>query len=272
MEEIEKLKLKRVHLGGTGTMFLARGKERDYIYKPAESKFSKKPEPFRGIVQECAYEIQKIVDPDSAVVCKYINSGKISGSVQELIVVSNDSKDYHDLQYGDRISELTSSEISQFMREFVTDYLLCNFDSHGRNFITDRNGIIRGIDKEQSFRYMNEEEALTPSIDFSPNTEIYGETEPIYNTIFRAYRDGKLDINFSDIEKCMDRVDRVPFSDYRQIFVPYCEACGEAFGEDPNKKLDNICARRITMRENIKGFFQQLTEEREANLRSGKGK
>ncbi len=272
MEDLEKLgKFETLHLGGTGTMYLVHGETKNYIYKPAESKFSHQKEPFRGIVQECAYELQEIVDPVSAVVCRYVDAGKICGSVQELIVVDKNAPDYRDMQYAGQIPELSSSEVDQFMREFVTDYLLYNYDSHGKNFITDQQGIIRGIDKEQSFRYMREKKAQTLDLYYSPNAA-YGEAEPIYNTIFRAYRDGKLDIDYSVISGCMDRVEAVSEDRYRAIFAPYCEACGKAFGQNPNEMLDQIVARRNTMREKVDTFFQGLTEEREVNLSSGKGK
>lgn len=262
--KIEDSKLKPVNMGGTGTMYTLESEGRTWIYKPAESKWGKNPEPFRGIVQECAYEVQRIVDSESAIVCKYIDAGNLQGAVQELIPTAK-GRDYQEMQYNENIP-FTQEEINQFVREFVTDYLLCNYDSHGRNFITDTNGVIRGVDKEQSFRYLNEPEAQKPSITFSPNTERYGEMEPIYNTIFRRYSEGKLDIDFGVISGYMERVEAVDRSAYSAIFAPYCEACGKAFGSDPNQMLGQIVGRRDNMRTNIESFFQNLTDVRDENL------
>ena len=167
--DIENSKLKKVNMGGTGTMYTLQGNDgKEYIYKPAVSKFSGNVEPFRGIVQECAYEVQRIVDPSSAVICKYVDAGSLQGSVQELVSTIDNGRDYHAMQYDESIP-FTQEEINQFMREFVTDYLLCNFDSHGRNFITDENGIIRGVDKEQSFRYLRDPASEKPDITYHPN-------------------------------------------------------------------------------------------------------
>ena len=57
--------------------------------------------------------------------------------------------------------------------------------------IVDENGVIRGVDKEQSFRYLRDPDSEKPSCDYSPNWS-YGTQEPIYNLIFRRYSEGKL--------------------------------------------------------------------------------
>ena len=259
--DLDSSKLKEVNMGGTGTMYTLESQGRTWIYKPAESKWGHNPEPFRGIVQECAYEVQKIVDPESAIICKYIDAGNLQGSIQEF-VPNVKGRNYHDMQYDESIP-FTQDEINQFMREFVTDYLLCNYDGHGRNFITDENGIIRGVDKEQSFRYLREAESSKPSITYSPNTDRYGETEPIYNTIFRRYSEGKLDIDFKVLSGYMDRVEAVDRDQYAAIFSPYCESCSKAFGTDASQMLDQIVSRRDQMRTNIESFFQNLTEVRQ---------
>lgn len=258
-------KLKRIYLGGTGEMYSLTTGNSKYLYKPAVRKYTNILEPFRGIVQECGYEVQKIVDPDSAVLCKYIDRDGLSGSVQERIEVSNNSRNYSAIQYCDE--DLTNDEVEQFLREFVTDYLLCNFDGHGANFITDKNGIIRGVDKEQSFRYLNDPLSKKPSIDYSPNTEFYGEQEPIYNMIFRRYAEGKLDIDFSIIDKYMKRVESVDDNTYREIFRSYCDACSKAFNSNGEEMLDKIVLRKQNMRENIVEFYNNLT-----NMRRVRGK
>lgn len=264
-------KMEPVSLGGTGDMYLIRGEDNDYIYKPAVKKYTSIKEPFRGVIQECAYDIQRIVDPSSAVWCKYLSSPEVCGAIQEKVPVLKNSPDYHIMQLQDDVSSLSQEEINQFMREFVTDYLLCNFDGHGRNFVTGKDGIIRGVDKEQSFRYLNDPEAEKPSIDYSPNTDRYHETEPIYNTLFRAYSEGRIDIDFSVIDKCMMRVELVDEETYRSIFSPYCDACSQSFGSDSVEMLDKIVARKTNMRSNITSFFQELTAVREENLQTGKG-
>lgn len=256
--------LKRVYLGGTGEMYSLHNREGDFLYKPALRKYSSIKEPFRGIVQECAYKVQDIVDPSSAIWCKYIVAGDSSGALQKRIPLMDNARNYYWMGKNETFNE---DEINQFMREFVTDYLLYNFDAHGNNFITDVNGVIRGVDKEQSFRYINESEAQVPSVSYNPN-ERYGESEPIYNKIFRLYRDGKIDIDFGVISYYMGRVEAYDNFEYRKIFEPYCEACNEAFGPSYNVKrtLDKIVERKVNMRSNIEKFFNELTDVRESTL------
>lgn len=253
--------LKRIFLGGTGEMHLLSTGQSEYLYKPAVRKYTNIFEPFRGIVQECGYEVQKIVDPDTAVVCKYVECDGLRGSVQERIKTLPDARDYSHVQFFDE--DFTTSEVNQFLREFVTDYLLCNFDSHGDNFIVDENGVIRGIDKEQSFRYLRDPESEKPSCDYSPNWS-YGTQEPIYNLIFRRYSEGGLNIDFNVLDKYMKRVEAVDNDTYREIFRPYCEACSIAFGSNSEEMLDKIVLRKTNMRSNIVEFYSNLTEMRKA--------
>ncbi len=78
---------------------------------------------------------------------------------------------------------LTADQVQQIQREHVTDWLLGNYDSHGGNFVTDTNGRLIGVDKEQSFRYITDK-ASENDIRIPSNSK-YGETEPLYNTVFR---------------------------------------------------------------------------------------
>ncbi len=263
-------KLKRIYLGGTGEMYLVVKREGEYLYKPAKQKWSSKLEPFRGAVQECAYRVQQIVDPTSAVECLYIRDEENVGSLQKRIKLLKAAPNFERYQLCDDMSLLTTDQINQFMREFVTDYLLCNYDSHGRNFITDEKGMIRGVDKEQSFRYLDEKESEKPSLNYSPNTERYGETEPIYNTIFRAYASGTIDIDFVVIDGYMKRVETYPNDQYCHIFQTYCHELSIATGRDEKKTLDKILMRKLSMRENVTTFFTDLTEMRDKSLNKSK--
>ena len=155
--KIKKEDLKRIYLGGTGEMY---DYKNTFLFKPALRKYSDEIEPFRGIVQECAYKVQKLIDDKSSVYCKYVESDYLIGTFQERIKVKKDERNYYHIQDYDEDS-LSKEEIDQFMREFITDYLLKNCDSHGKNFVTGEDGIIRGIDKEQSFKFINK-----PRVDF----------------------------------------------------------------------------------------------------------
>ncbi|MBC2724508.1 hypothetical protein [Desulfosporosinus sp.] len=79
---------------------------------------------------------------------------------------------------------LTTEQIQDIQREHVLDWVVGNFDSHAGNFILIERLQVLGVDKEQAFRYMNDQNSHKMSLEFHPN-EQYGEWEPIYNDIYK---------------------------------------------------------------------------------------
>ena len=248
--------LERVYLGGTGRMYRFILNNNSYLYKPAEQKNTHKKQLFRGYVQECASKIQNIIDKASYVPCIFINNDNLYGSVQ-LEIPNNgfkygrveDSLDY----------EFTDNEINQFLREMVTDYLLCNFDSHGSNFIVCNDGIIRGIDKEQSFRYIARTDLDFFDINCNPNDE-YGERELIYHYIFRRYINEKFNINFDILDTYIKNVESISNEDYILIFKDYIESRKEKIDKSYLENL--IISRKINLRKELNNFIIYLENER----------
>ena len=76
------------------------------------------------------------------------------------------------------------------IRDSVTDWLLCNFDTKGENFLEDDQGRLRGIDKEQSLSFLDHKDAQHMSYRFSPNPN-----KTLYNSVFELYAQGKLDLD-----------------------------------------------------------------------------
>lgn len=101
---------------------------------------------------------------------------------------------------------------------------MCNYDSHGGNFLrVNSTGKLVGVDKEQAFRYITNPSAKKMSYSFHPNST-YGETEPIYNTLYRKFANGDIDIDLNDVLPYIQRVEAVPDAAYREIFREYAEA------------------------------------------------
>ena len=248
--------LERVYLGGTGRMYRFNLGGVNYLYKPAEMKNTRIKQPFRGYVQECASTVQGIIDKKSKIDCIYVDTDELCGSIQVEI-------DKLDFRYGvvqdTNEYNFTEEEINQFLREFITDYLLCNFDAHGSNFILGKNGIIYGIDKEQSFRYLNLKEFDMFDLDCNPN-DVYGERELIYHYIFRRYIEGNLDIDFNIIEEYISNVERVSDEEYIDIFKDYIEARKHRIDESYLSRL--ILNRKKYLRNNIYNFINDLQEKR----------
>lgn len=247
------------HLGGTGEMHLCEdGTGAEWLFKPAQSK-SGTPEKFRAYVQEAGYKVQSIVDPDTAVKVGTGNIGGQFGAYQQKIDVDPNGFDFKAWQqYGTK--GLAADQVQQIQREHVTDWLLGNYDSHGGNFVTDTSGRLIGVDKEQSFRYIADKASEKMTYAYHPNSK-YGETEPLYNTVFRKYAKNELDLNPQDTLAYIKRVEAIPDKEYREIFRGYAESL-KGKGKDAEQLLDAIVERKQNIRETYRAFYTDLLTER----------
>ena len=250
---------RNINQGNTGEMhrYVAADGSR-YLVKPAYKKYSKEAEPFRAYIQRAAYEVQKIIDPNSAVVCNIkkikIDGQEVLGSIQEEIEGTN----FDDLN--GKNSDKYQEYASQFLREFVTDYLLGNYDTHSGNFIIDKNGILRGIDKEQSMKYITDENNEKIDLSYSPNGNL---AVSVYNRLFQMYENGKIDLDLKQVSQYLDKIDSIPDSEYRKIFEDYVHARTNNIQEQ-NELLDKIVQRKHNARENIEEFLLDTAINRKA--------
>lgn len=251
------------HLGGTGEMHLmtdSNGEE--WIFKPAQSKAGT-TEQFRAYVQEAGYKVQGIVDPNSAVQVgvgemQIPGRGKVLGAAQSKIGNLDSSFNLEDWQYYG--GPLSPDVVSQLQRESVTDWLMCNYDCHGRNFVMTQDGKLIGVDKEQAFRFINRPEAQKMSYNFHPNGNI-GETEPVYNTLYRRFANGQIDIRLNDTLAYIKRVEAVPDAEYRELFRKYAESL-HGKGPQAEQLLDQIVARKQNLRSTFETFYSDLLSQR----------
>lgn len=245
------------HLGGTGEMHIyADADSQQWLFKPAQSK-SGDFEPFRAYIQEAGYKVQSIIDPDSTVkVSVGTVDGKL-GAVQKRITTIK-STDLKAWQYG--TDQLPDGIAPQLQREGVTDWLLGNFDSHGGNFLVDDTGQLIGVDKEQAFKYIKQSNSSVMSYSYHPNAS-YGETEPIYNTMYRRFAKGEIDLDLQDTLPYIKRAEAIPDAEYREIFRDYAESL-HGKGKEAEAMLDAIVERKATLRETYRTFYSELLTER----------
>ena len=253
------------HQMGTGEMHQyqdATGQE--WIFKPAQTKYNgQQPEPFRAYAQEAGYKVQYIVDPESSVPVSTITmdtpNGQKFGALQMRMENLDSSFDLKAWQTGG--GTIPSPEVlQQLQREHVTDWLMCNYDTHGGNFLLTNDGMLIGVDKEQAFRYIGKFDAQTMSYSFHPNSYI-GETEPIYNTVYRKFAHGELDLNLNDTLAYIKRVEAIPDAEYREIFREYAEAL-HGKGPQAEQLLDKIVSRKQNLRTTFENFYGELLTER----------
>lgn len=254
----------QAHIGGTGEMHLveedATGEE--YLFKPAQSK-SGVEEQFRAYVQEAGYKVQHIIDPDSAVQVGtgYVDipgKGKTFGAAQRKI--DNIDPNFNLQSWQLNGGTLDPDVVSQLQREHVTDWLLGNYDSHGRNFILTQDGTLIGVDKEQAFRYISQSGAQSMSLTYHPNS-VYHETEPVYNTLYRRFANGEIDIKLNDTLAYIKRIEAVPDAEYREIFRNYAESL-YGKGAKAEHLLDQIVLRKQNVRATFETFYSDILTQR----------
>lgn len=247
-----------VHMGNTGVMHASTDPAGgQWLFKPAQSKSGVK-EPFRAYAQEAGYKVQAIVDPDTAVPVGTGELGGKFGAFQKRVQTITGDIDYKAWQSAG--GPIPEGAAAQFQREHVTDWLLGNFDSHGGNFIVDDAGRLVGIDKEQAFKYIKQPGSKAMSYAYHPNKG-YGETEPIYNTLYRRFAKGEIDLDLQDTLTYIKRVEAIPDAEYREIFRDYAESlCGK--GKAADDLLDAIVERKTTLRETYRAFYSDLLTER----------
>ena len=250
IEKLTNVKLEPCRLGGTGRKFFITIDGKKYIYKPSENRYSYEPEPFRGIVQELAYQIQYLVDPETSIFCQYINNGELNGTIQEYVDVEKPNL------VGVRPAYLTETQINDILREFVVDTLLCNFDAHARNMIIDKNGRIRGVDKEQSYRYINSPEADKPNLTFHPNRR-YSELPPYYYEFFEAVQNKEIEINLDVLDYYLDKVTNLDNMTFSKMIIPYVDSL-PLTNEEKKERLEKLIYRKYYLRDNIYSFIRSL--------------
>lgn len=270
MPPAEELKLigDGSYLGGAGQKTIYQGADgQQYIFKPAVSKgYPAKAEPFRAEIQEAANRLANIIfDEDQFIPVRVVELEGRVGTLQPLVKgVQYDLKSLG--RYPDEIiSKLTKDDLDQILREHVLDWSVGNFDSHAGNFLKMSDGRIIGVDKEQAFRYIKDPGSHRMSYTYHPNAA-YGEWEPIYNTIYRAYAKGDIDLDLQAILKPLKRMEQLGAEEVEALFMPYAKALAKQMpGVDANELIGAIQNRLGNLREEYRKFYRQLIKEREGH-------
>ena len=257
--------MQKVKIGNTGEMYyindLKSGKE--YYFKPAVTKSGEKRD-YRAYIQEAAYNVQKIINPEVAVKCNVTNINGEFGAIQEKINVDRLATARFIDYFENDVGELSPEMIEQILNEYLVDYALCNYDAHASNFVIDENGALRGIDKEQSFRYINKDPQ--DNLLFSTNfNKQYGESETIYSTLFKKMMDGEVSVEqLEGLKYRASRLAQFPDEQYRKLFMDY------AYGKcNSNQEAELLLSRIVERKSNIVERIELLSEDiNRKNLKS----
>lgn len=252
MSSEEIISLENANMGETGIMYHMEDSTGEYLVKPAVDKNGLRPEAFRAEVQVSASNLQRMLNPTSAVTVEGIGSNKLRMSKQELLILDDDKKTYLS-DWVKNGGEIDQHLLEQLLREYVVDMLLCNFDAYPGNFVIDAEGNLRGIDKEQSFRFIDNPETLDPEFNYVPNGSY---RVPIYKTIFERYKSGELDMDLGPIKEVLENVKIITDDEYRELFRVYAEALNP---DNPEEVLDKIVKRKHDVTGNIERYIEKLS-------------
>ena len=259
----------RIFLGGTKAMNLFTDLDgKEWLCKEAVTCVGTY-KPMGALVTEAASRLQREISPQSAIraFAQRGENGRVLGSLQERIDVKADAFDLFKWQ-ADTSKPLPAHLPDQILREHVTDWLLCNFDTKGENFLEDASGTLRGIDKEQAFSFLDDKRAQHMSCTFSPNPN-----KTLYNTVFELYAQGKMDLNLGQVDQYIRKVESMTDEDYLGLFSDVVKA--KCKGNDAKMKQmkEQILARKTGLREEYRSFFGALAAQRgEKKLLDQEGK
>ncbi len=246
-----------LYIGGTGDMYLCKDKAKmDYIFKPAYKKNTEIYQPYRAEAQVLAAELQEYISPQTAVKCKHCEIDGKKGTIQPKIEL-DEIRTKGISEYFLKDGKIDEKIIRQFMREYVVDFCLCNYDATFRNFIVDVNGNLRGVDKEQSLKYIRNESKEEQHMDFfmenNPN-EIYGAKPPIYGKIFNDIINGNISILvLEELRDAIMVLNAISNEEYMKKFEQYLNCLNI-----DSKQKSLIYSKILSRKKNINNIFKEL--------------
>ena len=260
ISEEELIDIQSANMGESGIMYKYKENGKEYLLKPAVDKQELKHQNFRAEVQKSASILQSIISDDTAVAVSVIGD-KTKISKQEKIDLGVNKNELN--RWANGIGNIDSHHLNQLLQEYVVDFLLCNFDCFDGNFIIDSNNNVRGIDKEQSFRFIDSEEALKPDFSYVPN----GMARiPIYKIMFEKYNNGEIDLDFSSFYSTIEKVKQISDEEYKNIFRPYAESLNPRNSE---VLLQKILDRKHKCTSIMEEYVSKIQHEREESKNVG---
>jgi hypothetical protein len=122
---------------------------------------------------------------------------------------------------------ITDADLPTIQKHHALDWMLGNHDAHGGQFIRNAQGKLIGIDKAQGFKFANNDRLHW---NFHPNGPMYGESEPIYNTLYRNFAKGgraMLDPRQGELGKYIQSLQDMPDAEYAATLRPYAETAAK---------------------------------------------
>lgn len=154
----------------------------------------------------------------------------------------------------------------QILREHVTDWVLCNFDTKGENFVITINEqgerVLHGIDKEAAFNKIDDPNAQVMSTTYKPHAN-----NTLYNVVFEKFANAEMDFDLREVVEPAQKIIAMDDNEYLAAFEPYLNYLREEKGDEKADSVrEKILARKTTLQQTYITFFTQLIERRCASV------
>ncbi|SII41200.1 ADP-ribosyltransferase exoenzyme [Mycobacteroides abscessus subsp. abscessus] len=179
---------------------------------------------------------------------------------------------------GVSLDKISSADMLTIQKHHALDWLMGNHDTHAGQFIRTGTGELIGIDKGQAFKFFGGDKL---DWNYHPNAK-HGTPEPIYNTLYRQYAEGKLggsliDPSTGPLAQYIAGLQAIPDKEFRNMFRPYAESAAksgkllvEAHGTVPTNDvdafLDAIVARKASLADDLNAYYGKAAVARQKVL------
>ena len=177
--------------------------------------------------------------------------------------------------------KLSDDDLLTIQKHHALDWLLSNHDSHPMGFIRLQDGKLAGIDKGQAYKYFGQDKLHW---NFHPNQD-YGETEPVYNTLYRNFAKGGrqiLDPRQGELGAYVQHLQDLPDEDFIGALKPYAVAAakqkallhpwhhtGLIPGTVPPNDVDAFLKAAVARKHNLMHDFSDLYDRALAHRMTG---
>ncbi|HIU32879.1 MAG TPA: hypothetical protein IAB66_12055 [Candidatus Caccousia avistercoris] len=276
----------RAFFGGTKPMYIFENRNeqlgndggepvyQEYLYKEAINciGFDK---PQGALVTEAASQLQqRLCGPDHSIPAQAVRvNGKVVGSLQKKVESWRDGDvggtpppDLFQWQQNpDETLNADTPEMEEIraglLREHALDWLLCNFDTKGENFLFDRQRRLVSFDKEASFSFLNDSGSQDMSYTYKPHSN-----DTIYNVLFRRYAQGQQTLDLTKTAQVLEQIEAMDDGEYMQQFEAMLTEKYGSNTEDYREQREKILQRKREIRQKYAAFYGKLIQERRNSL------
>tara|TARA_R110000824_G_scaffold152470_1_gene323692 strand:+ start:12359 stop:17206 length:4848 start_codon:yes stop_codon:yes gene_type:complete len=222
-----------------------------WLFKPFTSD-SQQVATFRGMIDEFAYKMQRMVDPNAAEARFAILSDGRRGSIQRwLDGATGDMK-------GVSLASYSDAQVAMIQKEHVLDWLLSNHDGHGGQFVKFGNADrLTGVDKGQAYKFFGDDKL---DFDYHPNG-IYNESEPIYNTLMKAVRGDVLDIDPKITLQAIETFEKIGDETLRSMLNDYSVARWPSDVGQRTQFIEKVVARKNSLRADFEDYYKRALKD-----------